>query len=109
MLNLTPEERKVILFVLGLAFCGLILSNLIKANRHIEKIIIPQVQLAKIDINRVTLNELSGIRGVPAKLARRIIEFRNLHHEFSSLEELKEIKGIGDQRCEKLKEVFFVE
>lgn len=109
MLNFTPEEKRVVLFLLGLAFCGLALSNLAKANCRVEKIVYPQAQLARINLNQVTLAELIRFKCVSAKLAQAIVEHRNLHKEFASLEELKEIKGIGDKRYEKLKEIFFVE
>ena len=109
MFNFTPEERKVILFLLGLAFCGLALSNLVKANARLEKIVYPQAQLAKINLNKVSPEELTGLRCISAKLAQRILEYRNLRHEFTSLEELKEVKGVGSQRYEKLKEIFFIE
>jgi competence protein ComEA len=109
MLDFTPEEKKIILFLLGLAFCGLLLSNLIKINCRIAGMVYPQVQLARLNLNKVSLKELMGIKCVPVKLAQRIIEYRNLHREFTSLEELKEVKGIGRQRFEKLKGIFFVE
>lgn len=109
MFNFTPEEKKVILFILGLAFCGLALSNLAKASCRVKKMVYPQVQLAKINLNQVTLAELIQFKCVSVKLAQRIIEYRNLRKKFAGLEELKEVKGIGDQRYEKLKEIFFVE
>lgn len=109
MFNLTPEEKKVVLFLLGLAFCGLALNNLGKANCHIGKIVYPQVQLARINLNKVSFEELIRFKCVSAKLAQAIVGYRNLHKEFASLEELKEVKGIGNQRYEKLKDIFFVE
>jgi len=109
VVDFTPEEKKVILFILGLAFCGLALNNLAKANCRVEKIVYPQVQLARINLNKIGLAELARFKCVSAKLAQRIIEYRNLRKEFTSLEELKEVKGIGQKRYEKLKEIFFVE
>ena len=109
MFNFTPEERKVTLFLLGLALCGLILNNLIKVNRRIEGMVYPAIQLAKLNLNQVSLADLVTTKFVSSELARRILEYRNLHHEFSSLEELKEVKGIGEQRYGKLKELFFIE
>ena len=109
MLNFTPEEKKVILFVLGLAFCGLILSNLVKVNGRIEMIINPQIQLAKLNLNQVSLDELIGLKCISSKMAQRILEYRTEHKEFASLEELKEVKGIGSQRYEKLNKIFFIE
>ena len=109
MVNLTPEEKKVVLFLLCLTLCGLALSNLIKIKPQVEKIVFPQVQLARVNLNKVGLEELTGFKCISAKLAQRIIEYRNFHQEFVSLEELKDVKGVGEQRYEKLKEIFFVE
>ena len=109
MLDFTPEERKVALFLLSLAFCGLLLSSLVKLNCRIAGVVYPQIQLTKLNLNKVSLGELIEAKSVPVKLAQRIIEYRSLHKEFGSLEELKEVKGIGDQRYGKLKELFFVE
>lgn len=109
MVNFTKEESRVILFVLGLAFCGLVLNNLVKASCHIKKLVYPQVRLAKINLNQASLQELIELKCISAKLAQSIIEYRDARNEFSSLEELKEIKGIGNYRYEKLKDIFFVE
>jgi len=109
MLNFTPEEKKVILFFLGLAFCGLILNSLIKANCRIYGVIYPPVQLARLNLNQVSLEDLLETRRISASLARRIIEYRCSFKEFSSLEELKEIKGVGPARYERIKNLFFVE
>jgi len=109
MLNFTPEERKVALFVLSLGLAGLLLSSLTKLNCRISGIVYPQIQLARLNLNQVTLAELTRTKCVPEKLAQRIIEYRNLQHEFVSLDELKEVKGVGRKRFEKLKEIFFIE
>ncbi|MCX5669669.1 MAG: helix-hairpin-helix domain-containing protein [Candidatus Omnitrophica bacterium] len=109
MFNFTPEERKVTLFLLGLAFCGLVLNNLVKVNCRIESMVYPPMQLAKLNLNKVNLTELVETKCVSMELAQRILEYRNARKELSSLEELKEVKGIGEQRYGKLKELFFVE
>lgn len=109
MFHFTPEEKKVTLFLLGLALCGLVLNNLIKVNCRIERMVYPSIQLARLNLNKVSLTELVGAKCVPVQLAQRIIEYRNFRKEFGSLEELKEVKGIGEQRYGKLKELFFVE
>lgn len=109
MFNFTSEEKKVVLFLLGLVFCGLVLNNLAKANCRIEKLIYPQIQLGRVNLNKVSLAELSRFKCVSRKLGLAIIEFRNSRKKFSSLKELKEVKGVGDARYEKLKNIFFVE
>ena len=109
MFDFTGEEKKVMVFILGLAFCGLVLNYLIKINCQVARLVYPAIQLAKLNLNKVSLSELVAIKRVSLKLSQRIIEYRNLHQGFGSLAELKDIKGIGDQRYEKLKELFFVE
>ncbi|MDD5128865.1 MAG: helix-hairpin-helix domain-containing protein [Candidatus Omnitrophica bacterium] len=109
MLNLTPEEKKVILFFLIIAFCGITLNNLAKLNCRVEKLFCPPANLSRIDLNRISLEELINTRCLSVKTAQRIIAYRQEHGNFSSLEELREVKGIGEQRYEILKGIFFVE
>jgi len=109
MVNFTPEERKVILFLLYLCFCGLILSNLIKARPQIKGIVYPGVELARLNLNKISLEEIQRLSLIPPKITSQIIEYRNIHQKFTSLEELKDVKGIGPKRYEKLKNIFFVE
>lgn len=109
MFSLTCEERKVILFVCCLAISGLGLSFLIKNIPAAEKIVYPGQRLAKIDINKVSLGELTALKCISFKLANRIIEHRQQHRDFAALDELKDIKGIGEVRFKKLEQIFFVE
>jgi len=109
MLNFTSEEKKVVLFLLVVAFCGIALNNLAKLNCSVKKLYSPEVRLAKIDLNKISLPQLLKTRSLPEKMSRRIIEYRLEHGDFSSLEGLKEVKGIGEKRYEKLKELFFIE
>lgn len=109
MLNFTREEKKAILFLLAVAFCGIALNNLAKLNCNVKKLVSPEVRLAKMDLNKISLAELLETRCLPPKMSRRIIEYRLEHGDFSSLEGLKEVKGIGEKRYEKLKELFFIE
>jgi len=109
MLNLTPEEKRVILFLIVVAFCGIALNNLAKLNCRVKKLFSPEVRLAKIDLNKISLAQLLETRCLPGKTSQRIIEYRLEHGDFTSLEGLKEVKGIGEQRYERLKELFFIE
>ncbi len=109
MLNFTPEEKKVILFLLIVAFCGIALNNLAKLNCRVKKLFCAEVHLAKIDLNKISLAQLLETRCLSLKTGQRIIEYRLEHGDFTSLEGLKEVKGIGEKRYEKLKELFFVE
>jgi len=108
MFALTKEERQAILFLLAVAFIGLSINLTVKLNSHLEKIVKVDVNIAKIDINTANLDELLRSKSITKKLAQDIIQYRYLHGAFRDLEELKEIKGIGEKRYEKLKEILFV-
>jgi len=109
LFNFTPEEKRVILFLLALSFCGLLLNSLAKINSRIEKIVYPEVGPVKLELNKADFSQLVSCGQLSTELARRILEQRGLRGSFSSLEELKEIKGIKEKRLEKLKEFFFIE
>lgn len=58
------------------------------------------------DINTVTHDELVSIRGIGPALAGRILEERTRRGSFTGIEELLEIKGIGEKSYSRLKERF---
>jgi competence ComEA-like helix-hairpin-helix protein len=109
MFSLTPDERKVVLFLITVALIGLGIKFTIKINSGLKKFITVEANIAKLNINQVSLEDLLQSQCVSAQIAKRIIQYRNTQGSFQNLEELKEIKGIGDYRYEKLKELFFIE
>ena len=57
-----------------------------------------------IDLNHANSEALSHtIKGIGPKKAEAIIAYRDEHHGFKSLDELREVKGIGDKFMEKNK------
>ncbi len=59
-----------------------------------------------ISLNNATLEELLMIPKIGESKAKLIIEYRNKNGSFKSIEELKEISGIGDTIYESIKEYF---
>ncbi len=109
MFNFTPQERRVIVFLTSVALLGLGINFALKVNSRIIKFIRVDNHITKININKANLQDLLGARGISPKSAKNIVAYRNNRGAFKDIEELKEIKGIGDYRYEKLKDLFFVE
>lgn len=61
----------------------------------------------RISINNASLEELDTLPGIGPALAQRIIDYRN-NNRFTSLEQIKEVKGIGDKLFEKIKELIIL-
>jgi len=56
----------------------------------------------KININTATVEELQTLPNIGPKTAKSIVKYRK-KHPFKSVEELVEVKGIGEKRLKKLK------
>lgn len=56
----------------------------------------------KININQASASELTAIPGVGTVIAQRIVEYRN-GARFNSIEDIKNVKGIGEATFEKMK------
>lgn len=71
------------------------------------------ISLNKIDLNKADVSSLIGsFKGIGKKRAEAIIAYRDSHKGFKSIEELAEVKGIGQRfvtaNREKLNEVFII-
>ncbi len=60
-------------------------------------------QTTLISINTATKEEFMTLNGLGESKAQKIIDYRLEHGNFQSLEELKNVKGIGDSTFEKIK------
>ena len=58
---------------------------------------------AVININTASLDQFEALPGVGAKTAQRILEHRQKNGPFKKIEELMNIKGIGEKSFLKLK------
>lgn len=58
----------------------------------------------KININKASLEDFQTISGIGPSLAQKIITYRNSIGKFSSIEELKNVSGIGDKKYESIKD-----
>ena len=58
----------------------------------------------KISLNHATKEELLTLTGIGESKANLIIEYRNQNGGFKTIEEIKNVKGIGDKMFEKIKD-----
>jgi competence protein ComEA len=58
---------------------------------------------AAVNLNTATVDELVALPGIGPVKAQAIIDHRTAHGPFKSIEGLKDVKGIGAKRFEKLK------
>ena len=56
----------------------------------------------KVSINASNLDQLITLPGIREKIAQRIIDYRNENGFFQNLEDIKNVKGIGDKKYEKI-------
>ena len=61
-----------------------------------------------ININTASREELETLPGIGEVLAQRIIDYRRTNGYFKSIEEIKEVSGIGEKKFEAIKDLITV-
>jgi len=61
------------------------------------------LSLLAIDVNTATKEDFMKIKGIGAKKAQRIINYRKEHGKFKSVDELVNVKGISKRLVEIIK------
>ena len=90
MLDVRVLETGFVKIVLALCLAMFVSSTQVMAAKQ------------KIDINTATIEELQTLPNIGPKTAKSIIKYRE-KHPFESVDELVEVKGIGEKRLKKLK------
>ena len=63
---------------------------------------------SKININKATIEELDSLPGVGEATANKIVNYRDENGEFKSIEEIKNVNGIGDKKFQDMKDLIIV-
>lgn len=68
----------------------------------------PVIAGTKVNINTASIEELSTLKNIGEKYAKRIIEYRKAH-KFEKPEEIMEVKGIGEKTYKLNKDIIIIE
>jgi len=69
----------------------------------------PQTPAARLNLNTATAAELEALPGIGPALAQRIVEYREQHGPFTTVEDLLAVSGIGPAKLEQLRPYITVE
>lgn len=69
----------------------------------------PSTGTGKINLNSANQAELENLPGIGEVLAQRIIDYRTQRGPFRTIEDIKEVSGIGDKRFEAIRELITVQ
>ena len=61
-----------------------------------------------ININRASEHELQKLFGIGPKLSKRIVEYRKKNGKFIEIIEIMKVKGIGESKFNKIKNIITV-
>ena len=91
------------------------LLNVLKASPKEIKLKIGRMEANKLltfsiplDLNRVSVEDLRLIPGIGESLAQEIVTYRKRRKGFRSVEELKNVKGVGEKKYQSYKPFFTV-
>jgi competence protein ComEA len=62
----------------------------------------------KLDLNKATEHELESLPGIGPTLADRIMQYRRARGSFQTIEQLRDVKGIGENKFERIRALVIV-
>ena len=92
-----------LLLAMAAVFLCVLLQLRLSAPEPVEEPVTPE-PTPPVDVNTADVDELDTLYGIGPALAQRIIDYREEHGPFNSLEELLEVKGIGEATLEKFRD-----
>lgn len=69
---------------------------------------VPPRRKGLLDLNRASAEEIDALPGIGAVLARRVIDYRKSAGGFRSVDDLREVKGIGAKKLDRLRPLVMV-
>lgn len=109
MIYFTPQEKRALVFLCCVVLAGSAVEAAGKYFRRSRPLPAVYYRVGKLELNRAGSEELYSLPGIGRKLAERIMFSREERGGFRSVEELKEIKGIGGAKYDRVKGFFYLE
>ena len=100
-------KSRLWLLVVFLGVVGLLASSPAVHAKSMGKKAVSSAKAAGVsnplDINSATAKELQVLPGIGPKIAQRIVDYREAHGPFTSVDDLSKVKGIGAKKLEKIR------
>jgi competence protein ComEA len=98
-----PRRAQTVALLLLVAAAGLIGWRWYSDHHRTRPSELQRDATHRIDLNRATKSELMQIPGVGPQLAERIVSYRDSRGQFSRVEDLDAVHGIGDATLNKIR------
>jgi comEA protein len=106
------RELVVVIFLSAVFLSGALINTYRKwqANRRLASLPVELIQPTNvpmdtlIDINTATVEQLDALPGIGPVLAQRIVSYRERQGGFKSIEEIRNVNGIGPKRFASIRE-----
>ncbi|MCK4423385.1 MAG: helix-hairpin-helix domain-containing protein [Candidatus Omnitrophica bacterium] len=122
MLNLTKQEKGVIIFLAGMAVLGLGIktirfsgqdlelevkvSEVVPVQENIDQILL---EARMVNINKDDKEKIVSLPGIGPVLAGRIVQYRKINGSYQKPDQLMDVSGIGPKKFEQIKKYIVVE
>ena len=104
MFELSRKEKNALVLISLFLFIGFCIGYIFRPQKkNIPEKVVKNFETFKIDINKATEEELVNLSGIGPALAQRIISYREKHGNFTNMEDIRQVKGIGAIKYEKIK------
>ena len=91
-------KRKSLVWILALGLCVALAPVAALAQKA------KAASTEKVNLNTATQEQLETLPGVGPAMAKRIVEYRTKVGKFAKIEEIINVKGIGEKRFQKMKD-----
>ena len=92
----------------ALALCALLTAGLTAFTAPVYAQATAAAEKTVLNLNAATAEQLATLPGIGPKVAERILEYRTKNGGFKKIEELMNVKGIGEKSFLKLKPLIAV-